>query len=402
MMKTLGSLLASILLLISFQNESLAHTKSVSYSSWAIQDEEVIVNFTVASREVTKLMEYQVNYPSLTDSLRSHLMEHIYSDNMISKPVINILNTEPGTTGLSLKFNIDQVEGYIFDVNIFFNQIPSHVHYAKINYESGQKRTMVLNENNHQITFLTTADEPLEQASFDSFKQYLGLGFTHILEGIDHLLFLLALFILCKSFKNLFFAATGFTIGHSLTLALAASNIVIPEVNIIESLIGWTIVLASIEALNIPKHEMRKIQLGILIMVMTMSALSLFSIVDFKTGFIIGLGLLTLAILRLNEDREESEKLRPMLAIIFGTIHGFGFANILNEINLDRTNFLFSLLGFNLGVEIGQILVLLSMWILTTYLVTKILTKDMQKITHLVSSILCSIGLYWFLTRLLG
>ena len=126
------------------------------------------------------------------------------------------------------------------------------------------------------------------------------------------------------------------------------------------------------------------------------------SATNFKTGFIIGLGILTLAILRLNEDSEESEKLRPMLAIIFGTIHGFGFANVLNEINLDRTNFLFSLLGFNLGVEIGQMLVLLSMWILTTYLVIKILAKDIQKITHLVSSILCSIGLYWFLTRLLG
>ena len=137
-------------------------------------------------------------------------------------------------------------------------------------------------------------------------------------------------------------------------------------------------------------------------MVMTFSALSLLGVADFKTGFIIGLGILTLAILRLNEDSEESEKLRPMLAIIFGTIHGFGFANVLNEINLDRTNFLFSLLGFNLGVEIGQILVLLSMWILTTYLVTKILAKDIQKITHLVSSILCSIGLYWFLIRLLG
>ena len=402
MMKPLGSLLASILLLVSFQNETLAHTKSVSYSSWTIQEEEVIVNFTVASREVTKLIEYRVNYPSLADSLKSHLMENIYSENVISKPVINILNTEPGTTGLSLKFNIDQVEEYIFDVNIFFNQIPSHVHYAKINYESGQKRTIVLNENNHQINFLTKEDEALEQGSFDSFKQYLGLGFTHILEGIDHLLFLLALFILCKSLKSLFFAATGFTIGHSVTLALAASNIVIPEVNIIESLIGWTIVLASIEALNIPKHEMRKIQFGILIIVMAMSAMSLLNITGLKTGFIIGLGLLTLAILRLNEGSQESEKLRPMLAIIFGTIHGFGFANILNEISLDRANFLFSLLGFNLGVEIGQILVLLSMWILTTYLVTKILAKDIQKITHLVSSILCSIGLYWFLTRLLG
>ena len=114
MMKPLGSLLASILLLVSFQNETLAHTKSVSYSSWTIQEEEVIVNFTVASREVTKLIEYRVNYPSLADSLKSHLMEHIYSENMISKPVINILNTEPGTTGLSLKFNIDQVEEYIF------------------------------------------------------------------------------------------------------------------------------------------------------------------------------------------------------------------------------------------------------------------------------------------------
>ena len=402
MMKPLGSLLASILLLVSFQNETLAHTKSVSYSSWTIQEEEVIVNFTVASREVTKLIEYRVNYPSLADSLKSHLMENIYSENVISKPVINILNTEPGTTGLSLKFNIDQVEEYIFDVNIFFNQIPSHVHYAKINYESGQKRTIVLNENNHQINFLTKEDEALEQGSFDSFKQYLGLGFTHILEGIDHLLFLLALFILCKSLKSLFFAATGFTIGHSVTLALAASNIVIPEVNIIESLIGWTIVLASIEALNIPKHEMRKIQFAILIIVMAMSAMSLLNITGLKTGFIIGLGLLTLAILRLNEGSQESEKLRPMLAIIFGTIHGFGFANILNEISLDRANFLFSLLGFNLGVEIGQILVLLSMWVLTTYLVTKILAKDIQKITHLVSSILCSIGLYWFLTRLLG
>ena len=201
----------------------------------------------------------------------------------------------------------------------------------------------------------------MEQGPSDSFKQYLGLGFTHILEGIDHLLFLLALFILCKSLRSLFFAATGFTIGHSVTLALAASNIIIPEINIIESLIGWTIVLASIEALNIPKREMRKIQLGILIMVMTFSALSLLGVADFKTGFIIGLGILTLAILRLNEDSEESEKLRPMLAIIFGTIHGFGFANVLNEINLDRTNFLFSLLGFNFGVEIGQILVLLCM-----------------------------------------
>ena len=112
--------------------------------------------------------------------------------------------------------------------------------------------------------------------------------------------------------------------------------------------------------------------------------------------------MLTLAILKLGEEPEQSEKLRPMLAIIFGTIHGFGFANILSEISLDRTNFLVSLLGFNIGVEIGQILVLIIMWGLMSFLATKILSNNIKKITGLVSSILCSIGLYWFLTRLMG
>ena len=401
-MKTFNSVLISTLLLISFQSESLAHTKSVSYSTWNIQEDEVIVNFTVSSREITKLREYQINYPNLNESLESHLIQQIYSDQIISEPLINVLNTEIGTTGLSLRFYTNQVEKYIFDMNIFFDQIPGHIHYARINHHMGQVRTLVLNQTNHEIVFFSELNETEEQEWFDSFKQYIGLGFTHILEGIDHLLFLLALLILCKSFKSLVFAATGFTIGHSLTLGLAASNIVIPQVDIIESLIGWTIILASIESINLPRHELRKIQSGVLLIVITLSVLSAFNINELKIGFILGLGLLTLAILKLGEDPEQSEKLRPMLAIIFGTIHGFGFANILSEISLDRTNFLVSLLGFNIGVEIGQILVLVIMWALMSFLVTKILISNIKKITELVSSILCSIGLYWFLTRLLG
>ena len=401
-MKRFNSHLISILLLILFQSESVAHTKSVSYSTWNIQEDQIILNFTVSSREITKLREYQINYPNLNDSLKSHLIQKIHSDQIKSEPLINVLNTEIGMTGLSLIFDTNQFEKYIFDMNIFFEEIPGHIHYARINHHIGKMRTLVLNQNNHEIIIFSELNAVEEQEWFDSFKQYIGLGFTHILEGIDHLLFLLALLILCKSFKSLVFAATGFTIGHSLTLGLAASDIVIPQVNIIESLIGWTIILASIESINLPRHELRKTQFGILLMVITVILLSLFEINELKIGFILGLGLLTLAILKLSEDREQSDKLRPMLAIIFGTIHGFGFANILSEISLDRTNFLVSLLGFNIGVEIGQILVLVIMWGLMSFLAKKILISNMKKITGLVSSILCSIGLYWFLTRLLG
>ena len=401
-MKTFNSHLISILLLILFQSESVAHTKSVSYSTWNIQEDQIILNFTVSSREITKLKEYQINYPNLNDSLKSHLIQKIHSDQIKSEPLINVLNTEIGMTGLSLIFDTNQFEKYIFDMNIFFEEIPGHIHYARINHHMGQMRTLVLNQNNHEIIIFSELNAVEEQEWFDSFEQYIGLGFTHILEGIDHLLFLLALLILCKSFKSLVFAATGFTIGHSLTLGLAASDIVIPEVNIIESLIGWTIILASIESINLPRHELRKIQSGVLLIVIAMILLSTLNINELKIGFILGLGMLTLAILKLGEEPDQSEKLRPMLAIIFGTIHGFGFANILNEISLDRTNFLVSLLGFNIGVEIGQILVLIIMWGLMSFLATKILSNNMNKITGLVSSILCSIGLYWFLTRLMG
>ena len=401
-MKTFNSHLISILLLLLFQSESVAHTKSVSYSTWNIQEDQIILNFTVSSREITKLREYQINYPNLNDSLKSHLIQMIHSDQIESEPLINVLNTEIGMTGLSLIFDTNQFEKYIFDMNIFFEEIPGHIHYARINHHIGQMRTLVLNQNNHEIIIFSELSAVEEQKWFDSFKQYIGLGFTHILEGIDHLLFLLALLILCKSFKSLVFAATGFTIGHSLTLGLAASDIVIPEVNIIESLIGWTIILASIESINLPRHELRKIQSGVLLIVIAMILLSTLNINELKIGFILGLGMLTLAILKLGEEPDQSEKLRPMLAIIFGTIHGFGFANILTEISLDRTNFLVSLLGFNIGVEIGQILVLIIMWGLMSFLATKILSNNMKKITGLVSSILCSIGLYWFLTRLMG
>ena len=401
-MKTFNSHLISILLLILFQSESVAHTKSVSYSTWNIQEDQIILNFTVSSREITKLREYQINYPNLNDSLKSHLIQKIHSDQIKSEPLINVLNTEIGMTGLSLIFDTNQFEKYIFDMNIFFEEIPGHIHYARINHHIGQMRTLVLNQNNHEIIIFSELNAVEEQEWFDSFKQYIGLGFTHILEGIDHLLFLLALLILCKSFKSLVFAATGFTIGHSLTLGLAASDIVIPQVNIIESLIGWTIILASIESINLPRHELRKIQSGVLLIVIAMILLSALNINELKIGFILGLGMLTLAILKLGEEPDQSEKLRPILAIIFGTIHGFGFANILSEISLDRTNFLVSLLGFNIGVEIGQILVLVIMWGLMSFLATKILTNNIKKITGLVSSILCSIGLYWFLTRLMG
>ena len=62
---------------------------------------------------------------------------------------VNILNTEIGTTGISLKFDINRVDDFIIDMNVFFDQIPSHIHYAKIS-QTEYKKTIALNQNNHE------------------------------------------------------------------------------------------------------------------------------------------------------------------------------------------------------------------------------------------------------------
>lgn len=389
-----------VVFLISIPHESLAHTKSVSYSTLSIENELIIINFSVSSREITKLDEYQIHYPNLNKTLSSHLKNEIFFKGIKVEPSIQIQNTKAGITGLSLRYKINQSIPIHLSMNAFFREIPGHIHYTKINYPSGEKRVMVLNRNNHELVFFEENSIKIEQGLIMSFIQYLELGFIHILEGLDHLVFLLALLLLCKSLRSLIFAATGFTIGHSVTLALAASNIIIPQINIIESLIGWTIILASIESLKIPINEFRKIQTGIAFIIIILMLTSINNSAGLNGGFVLGLGILTLTILRLSENKSESEKFRPILAIIFGTIHGFGFANILNEISLDQTNFLVSLLGFNFGVEIGQILVLILMWLTIRFINRSTINQKVANITPVISSILCSIGLYWFLTRL--
>ena len=131
------------LIFLSFHDLSFAHTKSVSYSTWTIQEDQAILDFTVSSREVTKLKEYQLNYPDLEKSITSHLAKNITSEQILPSPSVNILNTEIGTTGISLKFDINQVDDFIIDMNVFFDQIPGHIHYAKIN-QIDYKKTIAL------------------------------------------------------------------------------------------------------------------------------------------------------------------------------------------------------------------------------------------------------------------
>lgn len=148
----------------------------------------------------------------------------------------------------------------------------------------------------------------------DTFAQYIPVGFDHILpKGLDHILFVMGLFFLVPRLHALLWQITAFTLAHSITLALAAQGYIVVPGSIVEPLIAASIVYVAIE----------------------------------------------------NLTNEKITKLRPVVIFGFGLLHGLGFASVLNEFGLPQGLFVPALIGFNVGVEVGQIAVLLGLFALT-------------------------------------
>jgi hydrogenase/urease accessory protein HupE len=194
------------------------------------------------------------------------------------------------------------------------------------------------------------------QSSIDVSEQYLIAGVEHILVGYDHLLFILCLMIIASGFKRLLLTVTGFTVAHSITLSLASLNIIRVRTELVELLIALSILLLAVEII---KHYRVK-------------------------------------------NYESFTWRYPITASsVFGLLHGFGFAVVLQELGLPQSMKIHALLFFNIGVEIGQIMFISGMAILG-YFVSKFLLKISVKREIFVQFAVYVIGIssaYWLFER---
>ena len=151
-----------------------------------------------------------------------------------------------------------------------------------------------------------------------SIDMYINLGFQHIsdLAGYDHILFLLALCAVYSidQWRRLFILVTAFTVGHSITLALSSFGWVVIPSHIIEFLIPVTILITAIRNVAVPTSD------------------------------------------QLTDDQGNMTG-HYLVALCFGFIHGMGFSNYFRALMMDSSSITIPLLGFNLGIEIGQLLV---------------------------------------------
>jgi hypothetical protein len=178
-------------------------------------------------------------------------------------------------------------------------------------------------------------------------SQWRGPNGFKLPDGIDHILFLLGLLLAGGSMLRLIGVASGFTVGHTITLGLAGFGVVRPPSSLIEPLIALTIAFVAVEAWS-----------------------------------------------------GRFERHRWKIATCFGLVHGFGFANALTELHLSRHSMIEALFGYNLGVELGQIAIVLVIAPLVLFA-----HRDPRLRVYVVRTAAAAIfvaGMYWFFARLFG
>ena len=181
-------------------------------------------------------------------------------------------------------------------------------------------------------------------------RTYLELGFTHILpKGTDHILFVLGIFLLSIQLKPVLLQVTAFTVAHTISLALTIYGVVSVPPRIVEPLIALSIVYVAVENVVHP---------------------------SLSPG-------------------------RVALVFAFGLLHGMGFAGVLSQLGLPRSEFLTALLCFNAGVELGQLAVIGAAFLLIG-LAFRAEPWYRRRLVVPGSIAIAAIGLVWFVQRVVG
>lgn len=261
------------------------------------------------------------------------------------------IDVVPDRQSVRLAFTVDgplpghtAIQAYVFPYD------PVHQTFINVYEHDELKLQAILDASRQRVEYYAGS----AQGRLAVIRTFVTSGIEHILIGPDHILFLVGLLLLGGTLARLAVIVTAFTIGHSITLSLAALDLVSPPAYFIEPLIALTIVVVGAD---------------------------------------------NLLVLRAAPKAPEAPSdIRAWLAAVFGLIHGFGFAYVLKEFGLPQAALGWSLFAFNLGVEIGQLLIVLVV-AGALLAVRRKSVATAQRIAMAGSIAVIAAGVYWFIER---
>jgi len=255
-------------------------------------------------------------------------------------------NQVPGSVIYSYKiFSEESLQGKILTIDGLNKTLIDAL--VNISYLNGEKVIFMLQPDKDTIVI------PGKTTTIDVIKTYTKLGIEHILFGIDHLLFVLALIIITMGRWKIIKTITAFTIAHSITLSLAALGYVNFSPAPVEAVIALSIVFLAVEIIKL-----------------------------------------------INGKQTLTSKKPWLVAFTFGLLHGFGFAGALSNIGLPQQDIPFALAFFNVGVELGQIAFVLVVLVIIKLLSFK---KDWPLFIRKVPAYaIGSLASFWMIERVLA
>jgi hydrogenase/urease accessory protein HupE len=330
-----------------------AHPFSVSYAHVQVESERIVATIRLPLDDMDLLLridrdvdgtvtdaEIQAAAPALVRYLAGRIV--VRSDAVTPAPALERTGRWADSAGFPyveavLAYPVARAPvSFALQISVLTDLYRDHRTVAAI--VRGERRDEFVFQ--HGNTFEAAHDSWWETA-----QTFLRLGVEHILTGYDHLLFLLALLVAGRGLRQLVAIVTSFTVAHSLTLAVATFGLVQPPPRLIEAAIALSIAYVGVE--NLLVSDVRG---------------------------------------------------RWRLTFVFGLVHGFGFANVLREMELPRAALASSLFTFNLGVELGQVGVLLIAWPVLRAIQQSAYAVN---ITRAVSVVVIVFGAVWFVQRVM-
>ena len=344
-----------LLLLTAVPLLAAGHPLSVSYSRFVLADDALEARFRLPMDDMDLLLRLdrdldgEVSEAELArarEPLQEYLAEHtrVTADGSDLTPRVQRLSSREDDSGFpylqvhALYRAPAPIGDLAISVRVLTDLYPDHRNLAEMDLgaDSGTEQFVFQHGN------VWTGEREVA-GTWQTVREFLLFGMEHIVTGYDHLLFLLGLLLVGRGLRSLVAIVTAFTVAHSLTLALAVLGLFNPVPWLVEALIALSIAYVGIE--NLVVREVRH---------------------------------------------------RWVIAFAFGLVHGFGFAGLLHDMDLERGGLLLSLFTFNLGVEIGQVAIVALAWPLLNLVRN---SAHRLLIVRVVSAIIVIFGLYWFVER---
>jgi hypothetical protein len=375
---------------------ALGHARSASYSSWWLEGDGARVRARISSLDLNVLEKSGVD----RDSLARHVPRvlTISSDAGPCTPVEPARESEaPAAVELEWRVRCPSHRGLRVRSDLLVDLNPTHLHFASVHRGEGAPVEGVLDAHDR---VLELPAPQAESAATPGFIRFVQLGIEHIAGGWDHLVFVLMLVLAGGSLRRTALTVSGFTVGHSITLTLATLGAVVPDTAPVEALIGLSIAILAVENVWLRTERRSWVTPTVAVAAAALVAVAARSMHRPGALAFAGVAAFSGCYFALLDRSPRPERLRALVAGLFGLVHGFGFARVLQEMQLPTRQLARDLVGFNLGVELGQ----LGFIALAGAVLALLAKRPGWRIpaVAVLSAAGVALGCYWFVVRALA